>query len=455
MIYKRFYLVIVAYVAAMLILAFVFAFSLNRDLFQAILILILIIILTVYFGVYLNRTNQKLALFFNAIRNEDTTLVFPQDIGFKNEKNLNRSLNDLNKKLGEARISIEVQEKFYRLVMDNIPIGIISYDSKGLVEFANPEFMRMFNLDHISHIGRLKTSDPKMVEMLESIEPGTRKQVNIRSGHTLMNIAVYAQLMVIRGREMKIVTMQDIKNELDNKELDSWQKLIRILNHEIMNTVAPITSLSTTLSGFYKTQGEEVSPGKVTAKMISDTVRGLSIIEEHGKGLINFAESYRSLTQLPKPEFALIDVEEFFERITILANSYLESVLQEQQVKPVISTGVEPSGMKLLADDKLLAQVLINLIRNSVEAFNKGRTDNKITVQAVQRSDSRILITVTDNGPGMDTDILEKIFIPFFTTKESGSGIGLSLSRQIISLHNGTLTCDSAPNQGTAMSIIL
>jgi two-component system nitrogen regulation sensor histidine kinase NtrY len=454
MIYKKFYIIITAYLVAILVMSSIFAFSLSRDISYSFISLVTIIILTTAFSFWLNTTNRKLAFFFSAVRNDETSLYFPENIGFADEKKLNKSLNELNEKLKNAKISIDLQEKFYKSIMENIRTGIISFYNNGVVEFANPEIRRMFDLDHISHISKLKNIDPKLVELLENIITGEQKRINVKVGHNLMSLAVHSQTIVMQGREVKIVTLQDIKSELDKHETDSWQKLIKILNHEIMNSVAPITSLSSTLSGYYKSGGNETNPDKVTGKMISDTIRGLSIIEEHGKGLIKFVESYRSLTQLPKPEFTRVEVEEFLERVTILVNSYLDSEGKKQENKPKIITQVKPTGLTIMADDKLLAQVFINIIKNSVEAFDDDTKDNEIVINAFRDTDGRILMAIYDNGPGMQADILEKIFIPFFTTKESGSGIGLSLSRQIMRLHNGNITCDSAPGRGTTFTLI-
>lgn len=455
MIYKRFYLVVIIYLAIIVLLSLVFAFNVGKDLTYSIISLALLILVTISFGVWLNRTNKKLSFFFSAVRNDETSLVIPEEIGFANEKLLNKSLNELNDKLKNAKINIEIHEKFYKSIMENIRTGIISFFRNGVVEFTNPEFKRMFELDHISHINKLMNIDPKLVELLEKIETGEQKRINVKVNHNLMSLAVHSQTIVMQGREIKIVTLQDIKSELDTHEMDSWQKLIRILNHEIMNSVAPITSLSSTLSGYYKTGEDELEPEYITSRIISDTIRGLNIIEDHGKGLINFVESYRSLTQLPKPEFKNVNIEEFFERITILVNSYLDSIGEYNEIRPLIKTNVKPADLTLITDDKLLAQVFINVLKNSIEAFDKNLKDNEIAISASKDSDGRIVITIKDNGPGMDSDIAEKIFIPFFTTKESGSGIGLSLSRQIMRIHNGNITCDSIPGEGTTVSLIM
>jgi two-component system, NtrC family, nitrogen regulation sensor histidine kinase NtrY len=348
MIYKRFYLVIVFYLAVIILVTSLFAFNLGKDLTYSIISLMVLILLTVLFGVWLNRTNKKLAFFFSAVRNDETSLFFPEEVGFANEKLLNKSLNELNDKLKNAKISIELQEKFYKSIMENIRTGIISFFSNGVIEFTNPEIKRMFGMDHISHINKLKNIDPKLVELLEKIETGEQKRINVKVNHNLMSLAVHSQTIVMQGREVKIVTLQDIKSELDMHEMDSWQKLIRILNHEIMNSVAPITSLSSTLSGFFKSGKNEREPECITRKIISDTIRGLNIIEDHGKGLINFVESYRSLTQLPKPDFTRVNIKEFFERIMILVNSGFDNDNKKYRVRPLITSSVTHDDITLL-----------------------------------------------------------------------------------------------------------
>ena len=454
MIYKRFWLVVVAYLVGVLLFTTAFALSFGKDLTYCLLSLFCVALITTSFGIWLNRTNKKLAFFFSAVRNEDTSLYFPEGVGFANEKLLNKSLNELNTRLKEAKINIELQEKFYKSIMERIRTGIISFYENGVVEFTNPEIKRMFGLDQIPHINRLRNIDPKLVDLLEKIGSGEQKRINVKVNHNLMSLAVHSQSIIMRNREVKIVTLQDIKSELDMHEMDSWQKLIRILNHEIMNSVAPITSLSSTISDYYKSGEDQASPENITPRIISDTIRGLNIIADHGKGLIHFVESYRSLTQLPKPEFTRVNIKEFFERIMVLVNSGFDNDNKKYKVRPLITSSLTSDDIILVADDKLLAQVFINIIKNSIEAFGNCEEDNFISLTADRNPDGRVVLTIEDNGPGMDADTLEKIFVPFFTTKESGSGIGLSLSRQIIRLHNGNITCDSAPGKGTTISML-
>ena len=454
MIYRRFYFTILFYVAVIVLTASGIVFFFNRIITYSAISLVLMIMATLSFIRWLNITNEKLAFFFSAVRNDDTSFHFPENRGLANERILNKSLNDLNNKLQDARINIEIQEKFYRSIMDNIRTGIISFSKEGVVEFANSEMLRMFNIDHISHIKRLDSIDPRLTELLMNIKQGERKWINLRVDQNLLSLAAVSQEIILQHRVMKIVSLQDIKTELERQEIDSWQKLIRILNHEIMNSVTPITSLSSTILGFYKTQEGNKTPALITQKNVEDTVRGLNIIGEHGKGLVKFVNSYRSLVRLPKPEFKEFRLGEFFERVVILASSDLVQVRNETELKPEIITSVTPPDLSLLADDKLIARVLINLIKNSAEAMVGNSGFYRIEVTGSRNSDGRVVITVRDNGKGMDQDVMEKIFFPFFTTKESGSGIGLSLSRQIMRLHNGTITCLSTPGTGAIFTLV-
>jgi two-component system, NtrC family, nitrogen regulation sensor histidine kinase NtrY len=454
MIYRRFYFTVILYVAAIIICASGIVFFFSRIILYSALFLVLMILATISFIRWLNITNEKLAFFFSAVRNDDTSFQFPENRGLEKEKILNKSLNDLNRKLQDARINIEIQEKFYRSIMDNIRTGIISFSQEGIVEFANPEFLRMFNIEHISHINRLEKVDSKLKEMLMNIRQGEKKWINVRVERNLLSLAAISQEIILQGRVMKIVSLQDIKTELDRQEIDSWQKLIRILNHEIMNSVTPITSLSSTILGFYKTLEGNKTPDMITQKIVEDTIRGLNIIGEHGNGLVKFVDSYRSLVRLPNPEFKEIRLDEFFERVVIFASSDLNADKKESDLKPSITTFVNPPDLTILADDKLLARVLVNLIKNSAESFVENKGNNLIEISGSINSDGKVVITVMDNGKGMDQEVMDKIFIPFFTTKESGSGIGLSLSRQILRLHNGTITCVSVPDKGTTFTLV-
>jgi two-component system nitrogen regulation sensor histidine kinase NtrY len=235
-----------------------------------------------------------------------------------------------------------------------------------------------------------------------------------------------------------LVAIQDIKNEMETKELESWIKLIRVLTHEIMNSVAPVTSLSQTILGYFK----NLDGNQPDEKIIGNTIKGLEIINERGSGLISFVENYRKLTRLPQPDKKPINVGQLLEN-TIMLIKY-EPVNEQVQ----ISWKTNPSDLEIIADKEQISQVLINLIKNSLEAL-KNLNEGKIMLSGEINTSGRVQITIIDNGPGIPEDLMDKIFIPFFTTKESGSGVGLSLSRQIMMLHNGTLKVVSVQGKQT------
>jgi len=260
-------------------------------------------------------------------------------------------------------------------------------------------------------------------------------------------LSLKASSFKTHDEELVLLSIQDIRNELDEKELDSWMKLIRVLMHEIMNSIAPITSLSESLSQLFTIGGREVLPEVVDEKTIRTTVRGLNVIGEQGNGLIRFVESYRKLTRLPKPEKKLFRAESLVNRIKVLYFSLENS----DRVK--LSVAVNPSDLNLFADEDLVAQVLLNLLKNALQAVN-GQEAGNIRILVDVAATNRPEICVADNGPGIPTEILEQIFVPFFTTRENGSGIGLSLSRQIMRLHGGSLQVRSVPEKETVFCMI-
>ena len=229
---------------------------------------------------------------------------------------------------------------------------------------------------------------------------------------------------------------------MESQELESWIKLIRVLTHEIMNTVAPITSLSQSILGFYK----NLDGNAPSEKVISNTIKGLEVINERGTGLISFVETYRKLTRIPQPDKKTIKVSQLFEQTRILLG--IEANTGHIQ----IDSQVNPANLEISADKKQISQVLINLLKNAVEAL-KSTENGQIKLAAVYNENGRIEITVSDNGPGISDELIDKIFIPFFTTKESGSGIGLSLSRQIMLLHGGSLKVKTQPGN-TAFTLL-
>ena len=246
----------------------------------------------------------------------------------------------------------------------------------------------------------------------------------------------------MRNKLFKIISLQNIHSELEDKEIDAWQKLIRVLTHEIMNSVTPISSLSGTINTMLTKNSNEI----LNEEQISDINSAVSTIHKRSEGLIHFVNDYRSLTKIPKPNFQIVKINEIFERI----NELFESDFKEKDIK--FNRRANPETLEVTCDPELIEQVLINLVVNAKQAL-VGTKDPEINLYAGVDTRGKFIMKVTDNGKGLTEDVIDKIFIPFFSTKKEGSGIGLSLSKQIIKNHNGTISVKSSPNKETAFII--
>jgi nitrogen fixation/metabolism regulation signal transduction histidine kinase len=387
---------------------------------------------------FLNRTNRQIAFFFDAVRNDDTTLRFPENTGNKSVNELNNSLNRVNESIKNIKLELREQEQYFKTILEHVSIGIITFNKNGNIFLSNTAARNLLNCNPLTHINQLLRVDKKLWTAIKELQSGEQKLVNFNSKTGTVQLSLKSTLFKTAQENFQLVAVQDIKNEMETKELESWIKLIRVLTHEIMNSVAPITSLSQTILGYYNASGENLPSEKV----IGNTVKGLKVINERSAGLISFVETYRKLTRIPPPDKKPVSLEQLFESTITLVNT-------DPASKTItISREVSPPDIEIFADKKQISQVLINLVKNSMEAL-KTNSEGKIMLKGEVIENGRVRVTVTDSGPGIPRDLMDKIFIPFFTTKESGSGIGLSLSRQIMLLHGGSLKMISEPGKQT------
>lgn len=387
---------------------------------------------------YLNKTNEKIAFFLEAVRNEDSSLYFPEYGGNKTINELNKSLNSLNKYLQNAKIELRQQEQYFQAILENISTGIITVNKNGSIINANAAVKKLMNYEHLTHIKQLERIDKELYLTIKNIQPGDRKLFHLKTNKGDVQLSLKSTNFIKTDNQFQLIAIQDIKTEIEQTELDSWIKLIRVLTHEIMNTIAPITSFSETLLGYFKDKENKIP----SERTIHSTIKGLEVINERGRGLIDFVDSYRKLTRLPRPEKKVIRLKDLFERIIPLMSNDYEA--ENIEIKAVIN----PENLEIFADEKQIIQVLINLCRNSIHALDANEK-GLVILKGILSEDGRPQIVVSDNGCGIPEENLDKIFIPFFTTKESGSGVGLSLSRQIMQMHGGTLTAISSPGQET------
>jgi len=396
---------------------------------------------------FLNKTNRSLYYFFDAIKNEDSSLSFPQKTNNKMLIELNKSLKRVNKQIQQIHIEHEQQEKYFQALLEHAATGMLTFDKNGFILHSNSHVKRLLSIDVLTHLNQLGKVEHKLLEAIKFIQPSEQKLVTINNQHGTIQLLIKASSFISDKNELILLSVQDIKNELDEKELDSWRKLIRVMMHEIMNSITPITSLSESLAGYFYSDGNIKTPAEINKKTIATTIRGLEIIREQGKGLISFVDSYRKLTRLPKPEKKHFALQKLIESVCILSQSFEFS----DHVK--ISFEVKPTDLELFADEKQVSQVLINLVKNAFQA-NADNPEGKVKIVSEINQNNRPEIRVIDNGVGIASEVLDKIFVPFFTTKEKGSGIGLSLSRQIMQMHGGSLKVISVPGKITTSIVV-
>jgi two-component system nitrogen regulation sensor histidine kinase NtrY len=351
-------------------------------------------------------------------------------------------MNRVNNQIKQLKIEYSQQEQYFKTLLEHLATGIISYDSKGFILHANSPAKKLLSTEVLTHLQQIERIDPVLFHTIKSIKPLERRLVGFKTPEGEIELSLKATSFKTSDNELVILSIQDIKNELDEKELESWMKLIRILMHEIMNSITPITSLSQSLSGIYSPDGNPLPPEKVTDKTIATTLQGLNVIKEQGKGLITFVESYRKLTRVPEPLKKLFRISELTERIQVLYNSL------EGSAGIGLSISIKDPDLEIFADQNLISHVLINLLKNALEA-NENNPSGKIWITSGKGNDSQPEICVEDNGPGIPKENLDKIFVPFFTTRQNGSGIGLSVSKQIMRIHGGTLKVKSEPGSNT------
>jgi two-component system, NtrC family, nitrogen regulation sensor histidine kinase NtrY len=394
---------------------------------------------------FFNGVNRKLSYFFDAIRNEDTTLKFPENIKNKSVLGLHKSLNNLNKAIATIKIKSETNERFFRELIEHSTTGLMSIDPDGYVEVMNKQAKKYLSIVSLSNIRLLQQLNPTVYKVLETIKPGEKVILKQIIKNNLINLSIQSSELYFGEKRYQLISFQDIRHELEENEIDSWQKLIRVMTHEIMNSIAPITSLTNTLIRFFKKDEKVRLPEELTTDDISNTLTGLAVIEDRGKGLMHFVDNYRKLTKIPNPVFEPMNIHTWSDSFEFLFHTKF------QENNWAYQSQIDSNLDSILTDEKLFGQVMINLMTNAMDAIKQNSSENpgKITLVIRSSSSHTVEFILSDNGYGIDESLVDKIFIPFFTTKEGGNGIGLSLSRQIMRKLNGKISVQSVKNKGS------
>lgn len=391
---------------------------------------------------YLNRVNRKLTLFLEAIRYEDFSIRFSADnkLG-KSFSALNHQFNEVLEAFRQTRAEKEANLKYIDTIIQHISIGVFSFDTDGKIELINPAAFRLLGIYRLRYIDELKNVHPDLAGLLMQLPAGHKTLYATQNGQQL---SIQAASVRLQGRLVKLISLQNIHAELQQKELEAWQNLTKILRHEIMNSVTPIVSLIGTMQDIVQ---YDLIATEDQSDAVVDLREALETIESRSKGIMNFVNAYRDYTTLPKPQFTTINLKQLIQSVSNLLLADLKAAGIHYRAH------VSPENIEVHADETQLQMVLINLIKNAMDALDQTEQP-RITVKG-SFNGQQVIIEITDNGPGIDPDAQEKIFIPFFTTKKTGSGIGLSLSQQIIQMHGGQLKLSSIPEKGTTFYVLL
>ncbi|WP_233218986.1 sensor histidine kinase [Adhaeribacter arboris] len=415
--------------------------------------LLLVIIAQVYFLLeYVEQTNRELTRFFSAIRYSDFTQRFAPEGKNTTFQSLYHEFNEVIIAFQRIKAEKEANHLYLQTIVEHMSIGILVFDAEGEVKLFNKAAKEILRLPYLKNIQALERTSLELLTTLYSLETGDSKMVTINREEDSLSLALRATQLQLQGEQLKIISLQNIRSEMEEQELEAWQKLIRVLSHEIMNSITPVVSLASSIHDLVaqdlitQTAGGQVA---IDEDVMADVQTGLLTIEKRSEGLLHFVHDYRKLARVPKPVLKSVKLKTLFEQIDAL----MRTEMGYHKVK--FALYVPKDDMEISADVELISQVLINLIKNAMEAC-VGCENPQVEVFAYcdPMENNRVRIDVKDNGPGIPDDIIDKIFIPFYTTKKEGSGIGLSLSRQIMRLHRGTLRVSSQSGKQTVFSLL-
>lgn len=404
----------------------------------AVIGIILIIIILLNLNKCYRRYNQNILFLLNALENGDSSFNFPETKLSVRDMEMNMMMNRVKEILANARKEVIENENFLSIILESVSTGIVILDDRGIVQKANRASLEMLGLPVFSHVNQLQTIDEGYPALFHGLRSGDRLQITPPNDREELQISLYVSQIRLKRGIMRIVTMNNIGNELQVNEMESWVRLIRVMTHEIMNCIAPIISLSDTMRFLHQTEGD-------IRKFRRDTIDAFETIYDTASGLRHFVDSYRKFASIPKPEKRIFDLRVLAEKIARLH----EQALNEKNIKLKIQV---PEQFQMLADENLITQILINLMKNAIDAI-KADSGGKIVVSAQSTENNKTVLDVANNGAPISDEVLPYIFIPFFTTKTTGSGVGLSISRYIMRLHGGTLQHFVAANGMTVFRI--
>jgi nitrogen fixation/metabolism regulation signal transduction histidine kinase len=429
---------------------FAFSFTFYHNIFLSVILFLLIILISFIFWYQINSTRREISDFLTFIKYEDFSIKYSQSV-IKKDK-LKNSFNEIYRKFRQLKAEKEANSIYLQTILEHISIALICYNEHNEIIQMNKAAKILLKKNYIKKIENIAQIDDKLLNCIVNLKSGKKELIKVDIKSESLHLSISATEFMLQEVKYKIISMQNIQQEIENTEADAWQKLVRVLTHEIMNSVTPISSLSRTVNQMLGLHNKipyiQIISDELDKEDLEDIKKSLLTIENRSKGLINFVKSYKSFTNVPQPNFRNVSIKELLERIINLLKSDFSS--QNIDIKLIILQ----EDIVLNIDLEMIEQVFINLLLNAKEAFLENLMSKIIEIE-VQTLDKEAIIFVKDNGKGIEKDLINQIFIPFFTTKKTGSGIGLSLSRQFILKHKGNMMVHTEVGKGTIIEIRL
>lgn len=426
-----------------LVLALVYCTT-QTDFYITIFILLAVLVLAVVDLVrYVDQSNRDFTAFLLGIKYEDFSATYSGHHKGKSFGEMYDAFNEINRKFLSIRAEKEANHQYLHTIVEAVDVGLLCVGEDGNVYLMNKALQKLLHKPYLLHLDSLAQVDPSLLKSIKKMRSGERELLKINIEDKTVPLTVQATEFSLRGQSMKLVSMQNIQGELEEQELEAWQKLIRIIRHEIMNSITPIVSLTATFDGMLGQSGTALP-----ADVADDVRLAMNAIKKRSEGLMHFTETYRNLTKLPSPKLQLLDVNDLVARTQIL----FQPVFEKNGIRFQAQLSTAPVICQ--ADVEMLEQVIINLLKNAIDAV-RGQENPAITIVTQRTKDGRAVLKLADNGPGIEKELLEQVFVPFYTTKAEGSGIGLSLSRQIMQLHKGRISVESAVGEGSVFTLSL
>ena len=421
------------------------AFLLAQGIYLAMGVVLVVVIVQVSdLYRFTNKSKEELEQFVESVHYRDFSRHFDEKNAPVAVQPMRKGFNEINSTFKIITKERETQYQYLQKILELVDTGIISYDSKdGDVMWMNESFKKLLSIPYLKTIHSLEKRDPALYEEINTVKPGETKVSSFTTDKNTFKVLLSATAFQTEGKVYKLVAFQNINEALDETESKAWQKLLSVMTHEIMNSIAPISSLAETLNNRLQASIKDLNNNSGS---LDDLELGIDTIKRRSEGLLRFAETYRNLNKITNPNLKNIYVRDMFENLHRL----MEPTFKQKRIELEII--LKDPELMLEADTGLIEQVLINLVLNAAEAVKEAASP-RIQLSAYITPQNKVVIKVADNGIGIPPDILDKIFIPFFSTRKTGSGIGLSLCKQIMMLHKGTIKVQSVPGEGTAFSL--